>query len=349
MVVQSKLGKGAEQVSGNIATTQFKATPNESSSQGTDSGGGSRRQETIGDTTAQTRVESSDNEESLGENASKQGRIEAINTDEYITLVNDQDDANKDMFDVNVLGGEEVFAAAGQNKNSQDNGKGIMIEEPVKPKKKDQIRLDEEAAKRKKKRAREELIQKSTKNQKVEDDKEKDERKQLMETIPDEEKVAIDAISLAVKSPRIVDWKIHKEGKKSYYQIIRADGKSQMYMFFKDEVWKKQQGYKVLEWKLYASCGVHFLRMQSMMLVEKNLRSKEVFGSIILVLIKLLMKILDDFEEEYQVHGRIVGIKSLLDAVGITDVQVCVNAAQLELVLLVNFNEKYTKCLLILL
>ncbi|GJU31792.1 hypothetical protein Tco_1175381 [Tanacetum coccineum] len=34
------------------------------------------------------------------------------------------------------------------------------------------------------------------------------------------------------KSPRIVDWKIHKEGKKSYYQIIRADGKSQMYMVF---------------------------------------------------------------------------------------------------------------------
>ncbi|GJY36924.1 hypothetical protein Tco_0422302 [Tanacetum coccineum] len=34
------------------------------------------------------------------------------------------------------------------------------------------------------------------------------------------------------KSPRIVDWKIHKEGKKSYYQIVRADGKSQMYMIF---------------------------------------------------------------------------------------------------------------------
>nr|GEW15872.1 hypothetical protein [Tanacetum cinerariifolium] len=34
------------------------------------------------------------------------------------------------------------------------------------------------------------------------------------------------------KSPRIVDWKIHKEGKKSYYQIVRADRKSQMYMIF---------------------------------------------------------------------------------------------------------------------
>ncbi|GJU37298.1 hypothetical protein Tco_1185652 [Tanacetum coccineum] len=34
------------------------------------------------------------------------------------------------------------------------------------------------------------------------------------------------------KSPKIVDWKIHKEGKKTYYQIIRADRKSQMYMIF---------------------------------------------------------------------------------------------------------------------
>nr|GFB33842.1 hypothetical protein [Tanacetum cinerariifolium] len=53
-----------------------------------------------------------------------------------------------------------------------------------------------------------------------------------METILDEEEVAIDAIPLAVKSLRIVDWKIYKEGKKSYYQIVRADEKSQMYMIF---------------------------------------------------------------------------------------------------------------------
>nr|GFB92561.1 hypothetical protein [Tanacetum cinerariifolium] len=132
----------------------------------------------------------------------------------------------------------------------------------------------------------------------MEDDKETAELKQLMEIIPDEEEVAIDAIPLSVKSPRTVDWKIYKEGKKSYYQIMKADGKSQMYMFFRqilkrfdredledlyklvkarygstkpvedlnlllwgdlktmfkpyveDKVWNKQQGYKVLEWKL---------------------------------------------------------------------------------------------------
>nr|GEX45076.1 hypothetical protein [Tanacetum cinerariifolium] len=84
----------------------------------------------------------------------------------------------------------------------------------------------------KEKRAGEELEQEITKKQKVDDDKEKAELKQFMETIPDEKEVAIDAIRLAVESPRIVNWKIHKEGKKIYYQIMRADGKSHMYMIF---------------------------------------------------------------------------------------------------------------------
>ncbi|GKD95611.1 hypothetical protein Tco_1379508 [Tanacetum coccineum] len=126
-----------------------------------------------------TRVESSGDEESLGEDASKQGmRINAIDAEEDITLVNVQDDTDNEMFDVDALNGKEVFVV-GQNKNvveevvnaaqvkeivfkepgkstitttissqqSQDKGKGIMIEEPVKPmKKKVQIMLDEEVS-----------------------------------------------------------------------------------------------------------------------------------------------------------------------------------------------------------
>ncbi|GJS13435.1 hypothetical protein Tco_0407907 [Tanacetum coccineum] len=48
----------AKQDSGNIIKTQSKATPNESSSQGTNSSGGPRCQDTIGDTIAQIRFES---------------------------------------------------------------------------------------------------------------------------------------------------------------------------------------------------------------------------------------------------------------------------------------------------
>ncbi|GJZ25900.1 hypothetical protein Tco_0570153 [Tanacetum coccineum] len=66
----------------------------------------------------------------------------------------------------------------------------------------------------------------------LDDDQEADKIKELMEIVPDKEEVAINVIPLDVKPPSIVDWKIHKEGKKTYYQIIRADGSSKMYLVF---------------------------------------------------------------------------------------------------------------------
>ncbi|GJV95696.1 hypothetical protein Tco_1547273 [Tanacetum coccineum] len=169
-VVTTASSLEAEQDSGNITKTRSKATPNESSSLGTTSGGGPRdkdrfklnelmelctnlqnkvldlektktsqhneiaslkrrvkklekknrsrthnlkRSYKVGLT---ARVESSRDEESLGEDASKQGRINAIIADEEITLVSVQDDADKEMFDVDALNGKEVFVA-GQNEN----------------------------------------------------------------------------------------------------------------------------------------------------------------------------------------------------------------------------------------
>ncbi|GKA93412.1 retrovirus-related pol polyprotein from transposon TNT 1-94, partial [Tanacetum coccineum] len=351
------------------------------------------------------RVESSKDKKSLGEDASKHGRINAIDADEDITLVNVQDDADKEMYDVGIVTGDEVFAeqevvkgdvieepnvpvnvvsastkvSAATTKTAtiptprkgivitelgtptimrssqqpsqaevQDKGKGKMIEpEPVKKmSKKDQLGSDEEEAKRlqtefneeerlarekdeanvallqaaeqeelyveekaklfqqlleqrrknfvaksveekrnkpptqaqqrkimctylknmegkklkdlknksfdsiqkmfdkafkrvdtfvnfrielvegSSKRAGEELEQESTKKQKVDEDKDTTELQSLMEVISDEKEVAIDVVPLATKPPTIVEWKIHKEGKNNYFQIIRADGSS---------------------------------------------------------------------------------------------------------------------------
>ncbi|GJY87921.1 hypothetical protein Tco_0502549 [Tanacetum coccineum] len=109
------------------------------------------------------RVESSGDEEDLGEDASKQGRrIYDIDVDEDITLVND----DNEMFDVGTLTGDEVLAeqvvvakdvnlsvdevnlaqALAALKSAKEKGKGKMVE-PDKPmKKKDLIMLDEEIA-----------------------------------------------------------------------------------------------------------------------------------------------------------------------------------------------------------
>ncbi|GKE13469.1 hypothetical protein Tco_1417020 [Tanacetum coccineum] len=72
----------------------------------------------------------------------------------------------------------------------------------------------------------------------MDEDKETIELQSLMEVIPDEEEVAIDAIPLATKPPSIVDWKILKEGKISYFQIIRADGSSK----------RPEEGYERVLW-----------------------------------------------------------------------------------------------------
>ncbi|GJY21267.1 hypothetical protein Tco_0393833 [Tanacetum coccineum] len=82
------------------------------------------------------------------------------------------------------------------------------------------------------KRAGEELEQESSKNQKLEEDKEIAELQSLIEVVPNKEEVAINAIPLATKPPSIVDYMIYKKGKKTYYQIIKADGSSKMYLVF---------------------------------------------------------------------------------------------------------------------
>nr|GEU58013.1 hypothetical protein [Tanacetum cinerariifolium] len=112
------------------------------------------------------KVESSDNEESLGEDASKQERrIDVIDADDEITLVNDVDNEMCDVDDPCAQALEMLKTSKPKVKgivlhepsksttstttissqHLQDKCKGIMIQEPVKPKKKDQIRLDEKA------------------------------------------------------------------------------------------------------------------------------------------------------------------------------------------------------------
>nr|GEU99722.1 uncharacterized mitochondrial protein AtMg00810-like [Tanacetum cinerariifolium] len=161
--------------------------------------------------------DASKHERRIDEDASKQGKmIDAIDVDDEIILVND---ADNEMFDVDDLGGEEVFVAEQKVVSTAATTKTITTEE---------ITLAQalKALKTSKPKANrivfhepgEELIQESTKKQKVEDDKEKAELKQLMETIPDEADVAIDDIPLAIKvhSLRMQSMQIYMLVEKKY-------------------------------------------------------------------------------------------------------------------------------------
>ncbi|GKC11704.1 putative ribonuclease H-like domain-containing protein [Tanacetum coccineum] len=116
--------------------------------------------------------------------------------------------------------------------------KVIMVEEPLKMKKtrintalitrSTKINVDYQLAQRLQAQEQEEL----TIEEKAKLFQQSLGEKNVMKVILDEEEVAVDAIPLATKPPSIVDFKILKEGKTSYFQIIRADGSSKRYSAF---------------------------------------------------------------------------------------------------------------------
>ncbi|GKE63029.1 hypothetical protein Tco_1513396, partial [Tanacetum coccineum] len=102
------------------------------------------------------------------------------------------------------------------------------------------VEVSETRAEGNSKRAGDELKSDKSKKQrldekveaKVDDAKEAEELKQCLELVShDGDDVTIDATPLSVKIP-IVDYKIYQEGKKIFFKIIRADGKTQMYLTF---------------------------------------------------------------------------------------------------------------------
>ncbi|GJZ29463.1 hypothetical protein Tco_0574110 [Tanacetum coccineum] len=108
-----------------------------------------------------------------------------------------------------------------------------------------------------KKRAGEKQSEESSKRQNIEDDAEKEELRAHLDIILGDD-VAVSVESLATKYP-IVDWKTH---------VLSED------KIKDDEVWKAQQDYTLISWRLYYSCGIHVLLMDTCiaihMLVEKT-------------------------------------------------------------------------------
>ncbi|GJX12797.1 hypothetical protein Tco_0204555 [Tanacetum coccineum] len=138
------------------------------------------------------------------------------------------------------------------------------------------------------------LEQEIAKRHKNDDDIKDSELLQLVDIAQEPEEPVIDVMPLDLKIP-IIGWKVLKEDfnredledlwklVKGKYGSVRPqddvdyvswnDLKNIFEPNLEDRVWRLQDGYNVLEWRLYESCGVHFIRMQSCqfyMLVEKK-------------------------------------------------------------------------------
>ncbi|GJX80157.1 putative ribonuclease H-like domain-containing protein [Tanacetum coccineum] len=213
------------------------------------------------------------------------------------------------------------------------------------------VDMDTELVEGSKVRAKE---QEKAKKQKVDEDKETAELQSLMEVIPDEEEVAVDAIPLATKPPSIVDWKILKEGKISYYQIIRADGSSKRYSAFiqmlrrfdrenLETLWKlvkakhgytrPEEGYERVLWGDLKTMFEHHVEVT----MQRNLQGNKVeISSYTATIAK---------DADKKLPRRIVRIKRLLDDLRVTAAKVVDASSVTTVVLLSTATCLFSYCL----
>nr|GEX02065.1 hypothetical protein [Tanacetum cinerariifolium] len=240
----------AEQDRGNISKTQSKATPNEPCSLGTSLGGGPRRKDTIGKPLLRLDedlfgVNDLDNTSMFDANKDLQGEevvVEKEVTGKYVSDVEEINAASIATFVTTttpIISMDEITLAKAliEIKTSRPKAKGIVMQElsktptptpivssqqpskvqdkVVESTKKDKAETVQESSS---KRAGDKLEQESSKKQKIEDENESAKLKRCLETVLDDgDEVTINATPLSSKSLTIVDYKIYKEGRKSFF------------------------------------------------------------------------------------------------------------------------------------
>nr|GEX94588.1 ribonuclease H-like domain-containing protein [Tanacetum cinerariifolium] len=209
------------------------------------------------------KVESSD-EESLGKkDASKQGRnIADIDADKEITLVNETIEDHRrfddqEMFNTRVLDDEVVVEKAVADKEASvvEEVNAASITTPVSAAtiattaattptiSMDEIKLAKALIEIKTSRPKAKGIVM------IEDENESAELKRCLKIVPDDgDDMTIDATPLSSKSPTIVDYKIYKEGRKRFFQIIQADVKTAERVSTVKE-WIKIEDWIKIDWR----------------------------------------------------------------------------------------------------
>ncbi|GJX69990.1 hypothetical protein Tco_0307161 [Tanacetum coccineum] len=118
-----------------------------------------------------------------------------------------------------------------------------------------------------KKRSKEDSDEDNAKKHKLEDDAEKKELKDSMDVVLRDD-IAIDVESLATKY-LIVNWK-------TYFFDRKYDG--DLKILFEpneeDEIWKNQQDYNLINWRLFDSCGIHMLLMHTGIAIHMMIEKK---------------------------------------------------------------------------
>ncbi|GJS70994.1 hypothetical protein Tco_0703835 [Tanacetum coccineum] len=118
----------------------------------------------------------------------------------------------------------------------------------------------------------------------------------VIESSKNQRMISIDIESAATKKLIVVLEEHSLTENMMYYQIIRADGSSKNYKIFsemlddfdrqdgdlkilfepneEDEIWKNQQDYNLISWRLFDSCGIHMLLMHTRIAIHMMIEKK---------------------------------------------------------------------------
>ncbi|GJR96481.1 hypothetical protein Tco_0268655 [Tanacetum coccineum] len=119
------------------------------------------------------------------------------------------------------------------------------------------------------KRAKETLSEESAKKQKLEDDTEKEELQVYLNIILQEESLNIE--SLVTK---LVKDKFQTASPEGYDLLLWGDLKTLIEPNEKDEIWRNQQDWNLINWKLHNFCGVYVLLMDTGLVIHMIVEKK---------------------------------------------------------------------------
>ncbi|GKC87759.1 hypothetical protein Tco_1148408 [Tanacetum coccineum] len=127
------------------------------------------------------------------------------------------------------------------------------------------------------KRAKETFSEESAKKQKLEDDTEKEELQVFLNIVPEEE--SLDVESLATKQDvlelyRLVKERFQTASPKGYDYLLWGDLKTLIEPDEEDEIWRNQQDWNLINWKLHNFCGVHVLLMDTGLVIHRMVEKK---------------------------------------------------------------------------
>ncbi|GJW69274.1 hypothetical protein Tco_0123698 [Tanacetum coccineum] len=127
------------------------------------------------------------------------------------------------------------------------------------------------------KRARETLSEESAKKQKLEDDTEKEEFQVYLNIVPEEE--SLDVESLATKQDvlelyRLVNERFQTASPSGYDLLLWGDLKTLIEPNEEDEIWRNQQDWNLINWKLHNFYGVHILLMDTGLVIHMMVEKK---------------------------------------------------------------------------